>query len=383
MRRSWSRDAELAAFRPVDRAEGSAARALAELVEAGGARGSIWSAIGSIRSRRARSERSARFRSTASRVARGPCVRRGRRAARLAGAETASSRSSDRRPALRSKASRCWRHWRRAPALSRLASSSRLRRGTREEIVGLGQRAAAASEFAPRRTPCAGARRRAGGPTASRSRRSARPGPAPPSPPRRLASARGGRRHGRSASRRSRGRPPRSPGCRDSAVARTTISSLKPHKSSRLPPPRATMITSGRRMRPSDGSPLKPRIAAATSAAEVSPWTLTGQTTTWTGKAVGQPVQDVADHRAGRRGDDADHPRQVGERPLPRARRTGPRRRASSAASSRSAISAPAPAGSSRSIDHLVFRRAGKVVSRPVAITSMPSVRLEAEASGK
>ena len=30
------------------------------------------------------------------------------------------------------------------------------------------------------------------------------------------------------------------------AAARTTISSLKPHRSSRLPPPRATISTSGR-----------------------------------------------------------------------------------------------------------------------------------------
>ncbi len=35
-------------------------------------------------------------------------------------------------------------------------------------------------------------------------------------------------------------------------------------------------------------------------------------------EAVAEPVEDVADHRAGRRGDDADDPREIGERPFPR-----------------------------------------------------------------
>ena len=49
-------------------------------------------------------------------------------------------------------------------------------------------------------------------------------------------------------------------------------------------------------------------------------------------KAVAQPMQDVADHRAGRRGDDADDARQIRDRLLARRRRTAPRLRASSAA---------------------------------------------------
>src|SRR6476469_9110337 len=65
------------------------------------------------------------------------------------------------------------------------------------------------------------------------------------------------------------------------ATARATISSLKPHRSSRLPPPRATMIRSGRGTEAPTISPLKPWMAAATSTAQVSPCTLTGQTRTW------------------------------------------------------------------------------------------------------
>ena len=46
------------------------------------------------------------------------------------------------------------------------------------------------------------------------------------------------------------------------------------------------------------------------------------------GEAVGEAVEDVADHGAGRRGDDADDARQEGQRLLALRRRTGPRRRA-------------------------------------------------------
>ena len=69
-----------------------------------------------------------------------------------------------------------------------------------------------------------------------------------------------------------------------SAAARTTISSLKLHRSSSEPPPRATISTSGLGTGSLAVSALKPRIAAATSAAEVSPCTRTGQTMTRTGK---------------------------------------------------------------------------------------------------
>ena len=70
----------------------------------------------------------------------------------------------------------------------------------------------------------------------------------------------------------------------EAATVRASASSLKPHRSSRLPPPRATMITSGRRIAPPGSSALKPATAAATSAPEVSPCTRTGQTMTCSGK---------------------------------------------------------------------------------------------------
>ncbi len=57
-------------------------------------------------------------------------------------------------------------------------------------------------------------------------------------------------------------------------------------------------------------------MPAATSAAAPSPCTRAGQTSTWRGEAVGEPVQDVADDGAGRRGDDADDARQIGQRAL-------------------------------------------------------------------
>ena len=69
-----------------------------------------------------------------------------------------------------------------------------------------------------------------------------------------------------------------------SAAARTTISSLNDHRSSIEPPPRATIIRSGRGIGPPAGSALKPWIAAATSAAEPSPCTRTGHTSTRRGK---------------------------------------------------------------------------------------------------
>ncbi len=64
------------------------------------------------------------------------------------------------------------------------------------------------------------------------------------------------------------------------AAARTTISSLKGHKSSIEPPPRATMRTSGRGTAPPGAKRLKPAIAAATSPAARSPWTTTGHRST-------------------------------------------------------------------------------------------------------
>ena len=50
-----------------------------------------------------------------------------------------------------------------------------------------------------------------------------------------------------------------------------------------LPPPRATMMRSGRGTAPPGASALKPRMAAATSGAQRSPCTVTGQTSTGRG----------------------------------------------------------------------------------------------------
>ena len=68
------------------------------------------------------------------------------------------------------------------------------------------------------------------------------------------------------------------------AAARTTISSLKAIRSSSEPPPRATMIRSGRGTGPPGASALKPAIAAAIWAAACSPCTATGHSSTRRGK---------------------------------------------------------------------------------------------------
>ena len=68
------------------------------------------------------------------------------------------------------------------------------------------------------------------------------------------------------------------------AAARTTSSSLKAHKSSIEPPPRATINRSGRGTAPPRSSALKPRTAALTCPFAVSPCTSTGHTITWDGK---------------------------------------------------------------------------------------------------
>ena len=92
-----------------------------------------------------------------------------------------------------------------------------------------------------------------------------------------------------------------------SAAARTTISSLNPQRSSRHPPPRATISRSGRGIGPPGASALNPRIAAATSGAQSCALHRHRPDQHMARKPVAQPVQDIADHRARRRGDDADH----------------------------------------------------------------------------
>ena len=68
----------------------------------------------------------------------------------------------------------------------------------------------------------------------------------------------------------------------DSKTLRTRSSSLKPHKSSILPPPLAIMITSGF-SKLLCSNKWKPSIASITSSEDDSPWTLTGHTVTLTG----------------------------------------------------------------------------------------------------
>ncbi len=156
-----------------------------------------------------------------------------------------------------------------------------------------------------------------------------------------------------------------------SAAARTTASSLKPQRSSRLPPPRATISTSGRGM-PAIGNALKPRMPAATSAGLVSPCTRTGQTSTCSGKRSAMrwmmsrmtaPVGEVTTPTtAGMKGRSC---LRAGSKSPSAARRL---RRSSSCASS-----APTPAGSRLSMISWYLEEPGKVETLPVAITSSPS----------
>ena len=73
-------------------------------------------------------------------------------------------------------------------------------------------------------------------------------------------------------------------GMAQAAAARTGASSLKAMRSSRLPPPRATMRRSGRGTLPPGAMASNPAMAAATSAAAVSPCTATGHSSTRRGK---------------------------------------------------------------------------------------------------
>ena len=136
-------------------------------------------------------------------------------------------------------------------------------------------------------------------------------------------------------------------GMKLAAAARTTISSLNDHRSSSEPPPRATMIRSGRGSAPCSGK----RVEAVDRGGDFGGRALAlhfhRPDQNAARKAVGEPMQDVADHGAGRRGDDADHRRQITAAAVCALRRTDLRRRASCLRSSRSAISAPRPAGSS------------------------------------
>ncbi len=131
------------------------------------------------------------------------------------------------------------------------------------------------------------------------------------------------------------------------AAARTTISSLKPHRSSRLPPPRATISTSGLGIAPPGCRRVEApdrRCHLGRARLALHPYRPNQHAGR---KPLGESRQHVADHGAGRRRDDADHARQEGQLAFLGRRRTDPRPRASSCAP-RAAPSArrcpPAPA---------------------------------------
>ena len=102
-------------------------------------------------------------------------------------------------------------------------------------------------------------------------------------------------------------------GSRDATIARATTSSLNAQRSSRLPPPRATMIRSAPATRLASAS------AAATSSAAPGPWTLRRRDQDLGGPpAPADDLEQVADRRAGRAGHDHDPPGEPGQGPLPR-----------------------------------------------------------------
>ena len=102
----------------------------------------------------------------------------------------------------------------------------------------------------------------------------------------------------------------------EAAAARTTISSLKAHRSSRLPPPRATISTSGRGTGPSLGQAVEARDGGGHLARRLLALHRHRPDQHMAREAVGQPMQDVADHRAAGRGHHAHHLGQEGQRPL-------------------------------------------------------------------
>ena len=101
-------------------------------------------------------------------------------------------------------------------------------------------------------------------------------------------------------------------GIGDSAAARTTSSSLNAHKSSIEPPPRATISRSGAAAA-DRGEAANGRRDLGGRALALDRHRPDDDTRR---AAVLEPVEDVADHRAGRRGDHADHLRQERQRPL-------------------------------------------------------------------
>ena len=157
-----------------------------------------------------------------------------------------------------------------------------------------------------------------------------------------------------------------------SAAARTTISSLNPQRSSSEPPPRATINRSGRGIGPLEVIALNPRIARATSAAQPCPCTATGQISTWRGKRSRRRCKIS---RITAPDGEVITPMTLGRYGIGRLRSAANSPSAASALrrASSIAISAPAPAGSISSTIIWYLDCPGKVVSLPVAITSIPS----------
>ena len=93
--------------------------------------------------------------------------------------------------------------------------------------------------------------------------RAARPGPARRAGRPRWASRHEHRLRDRRAECPVRVRPRRRPGTAHAAIARTSRSSLKGRKSSKLPPPRATMITSSQALRRAAAKHRRPLLQPA------------------------------------------------------------------------------------------------------------------------
>ena len=108
-------------------------------------------------------------------------------------------------------------------------------------------------------------------------------------------------------------------GMKLAAAARTTISSLNDHRSSSEPPPRATMMRSGRGGSAADS---RQRVEAVDRGGDFRGGAfalhLDRPDQHVARETVGEPMQDVADHGAGRRGDDADDRRQERQQLLAR-----------------------------------------------------------------
>ncbi len=153
------------------------------------------------------------------------------------------------------------------------------------------------------------------------------------------------------------------------AAARTTASSLKAIRSSRLPPPRATISTSGRGT-PSRGRAQNPAMAAAMRSAAPSPCTGTGHsrmvrpnrraTVVWMSCSTAPCAEVTTPITPGRNGS-------------ARRRSNSPSAASRTRSASMRASIAPAPAYSSVSMMSWYWLLSPQAEMRPVAITSIPS----------